>query len=249
MTIDRHADTPAYKQLAALIREQIVTGTLAAGDEIPSRTVLAQQYNLALRTVGEAMRLLVQQGLVIDQPGKPYRVRPTREDVSSRLDAAAAGVASDIWDRLELTRAYETVPSPVRIATALGVPQDTPVVRRRWVHTLDGTVTRVNWSYLVEARFGDTILCDINEPPWPGGTIAQLKAIGYHINRSRMEIRAREATNEELDLLRLESETVVLETFRTHLIDDQPVECAIQVRPAASGVIVVDVPLVDASAS
>lgn len=139
------------------------------------------------------------------------------------------------WSAFELGRVYETVPAPRLVSTALRLEPGTPVVRRRWTHAIDGVVVRVSWSYLEEARFGETILCDIDEPPWPGGTIAQLTALGFDVRSVPTDVGAREGTAEELELLGLEPGTHVLEEWRVQLCSIHgPVEVAHRVYPEAS---------------
>lgn len=56
--------TPIYRQIADQVARAIAAGTLAAGDELPSVRVVAQQYVVNPMTVSKAYSLLEQQGLV-----------------------------------------------------------------------------------------------------------------------------------------------------------------------------------------
>lgn len=264
--IDRSSHRPAYLQLADLLREQILTGALPAGAAMPSRSQLAAEHHLALATIAQALDELVRAGLIVREPGRPYRVRPVREQWRERLATAQRNYGPEAdresnfarehgvpWAAFDLTREYETVSAPQRVADSLHVPEGTPVIRRRWTHATGGIMLRVSWSYLVAERFGDTILCDPDEPAWPGGTIAQLAALGQRVAHTRMETRARPATGEEAQILGLDGGDWVLETWRIHYTgagygiaggSDDPVECALHVRPASS-VVVTDIPVVD----
>lgn len=55
---------PAYQRLAAELREQIRSGTLAPGDRLPSETQLAIQADVSRSTVREALRMLQEAGFV-----------------------------------------------------------------------------------------------------------------------------------------------------------------------------------------
>lgn len=70
MPIDRAAPEPLYQQLAAILREQIRSGELRPRTPVPSITQLAGEYELANMTVRKAIRLLMDEGLVITVPGR-----------------------------------------------------------------------------------------------------------------------------------------------------------------------------------
>jgi DNA-binding GntR family transcriptional regulator len=61
-------------QLAALIRDQIASGTLAPGGRIPSIAVLRRRHSHSRQTVGKAMRVLEGEGLIYRVPGLGYYV-------------------------------------------------------------------------------------------------------------------------------------------------------------------------------
>ncbi|MCW2950968.1 MAG: regulatory protein GntR [Conexibacter sp.] len=67
--------SPAYEQVAAQLREAILDGTLAAGDELPAERELCAQFDVSRTTVREALRALQAQGLAISGgPTAPLRV-------------------------------------------------------------------------------------------------------------------------------------------------------------------------------
>ena len=61
---------PPKTQVALYLRQQVADGRLAAGDEIPSRSVLAKKFGVSARTVSNALRMLTASGLVEHVPGK-----------------------------------------------------------------------------------------------------------------------------------------------------------------------------------
>lgn len=76
VTIDHLGETPLYQQLAAILREQIVSGELEPGRPLPSHMTLVQQYGVARGTAVKAVRLLVNEGLVRIVPGRGAYVQP-----------------------------------------------------------------------------------------------------------------------------------------------------------------------------
>lgn len=56
--------TPIYRQIAEQVARAVASGTLAAGDDLPSVRAVAQQYVVNPMTVSKAYSLLELQGLV-----------------------------------------------------------------------------------------------------------------------------------------------------------------------------------------
>lgn len=69
-TIDLRSAVPAYRQLAAILREQIESGELAADQPVPSETTLVQRYGVARGTVRHAIEVLRDEGLVVTVQGR-----------------------------------------------------------------------------------------------------------------------------------------------------------------------------------
>jgi DNA-binding GntR family transcriptional regulator len=61
-------------RLAALIRGQIANGTLPRGGQLPSIAVLRRQHGHSRQTVGKAMRILEDEGLIYRVPGLGYYI-------------------------------------------------------------------------------------------------------------------------------------------------------------------------------
>jgi DNA-binding GntR family transcriptional regulator len=68
-------DARVYRRLAALIRQQIVDGTLQQGWPAPSITSLSQEHGCARQTCSKALRILEGEGLIARLPGRGYHVR------------------------------------------------------------------------------------------------------------------------------------------------------------------------------
>ncbi len=70
MGIDHGAPEYVYRQLAAILRRQILDGTLPSRARIPSLTDLVETYQVAPMTVRRAIDVLVEEGLVIRVPSR-----------------------------------------------------------------------------------------------------------------------------------------------------------------------------------
>lgn len=111
--------SPIYLQIIRYLKQGIVSGEIADGDELPSRRVLSAMLGLNPNTVQKACRLLEEEGLLESRAGAKSCVSVTdelRERVRSELvrsDAVAAASAFKrmgvpLEEALELVRrAYE----------------------------------------------------------------------------------------------------------------------------------------------
>jgi GntR family transcriptional regulator len=253
-TINRHSDRPAYKQLADILRDQIMSGELAAGTDVPSEAELARANGISRNSVKQAMNLLRNEGLIVSARGRLSRVRPVRVIGSRRYLMGKQNYGSDLessfarehgvpWSEFDVDREYRVVPAPARVASALHIAPGTEVYERRFLHATGGIALRVSWSYLPAEQFTGTVLTDPDEPLWPGGTIGQLTSLGINVTRVRTEVTARAATVEEAEMLGLPASSPVLEAWRTQLAEGEPIETAQHVYPPNGQLLVFDVPV------
>lgn len=67
--------TPKYRQIADELREDILTGVLKLGDQIPTEASLQDKYEVSRNTVREAIRELIGEGLLVTEGRRGTRVR------------------------------------------------------------------------------------------------------------------------------------------------------------------------------
>ena len=82
---------PIYEQIVDQIKEQIMTGTLAAGDALPSMRLLAKELRISVITTKRAYEELERDGFLTTIPGKGCFVAPrnlelVREDTLRRVE-------------------------------------------------------------------------------------------------------------------------------------------------------------------
>lgn len=85
--IDREADRALHRQLADLLREQIKSGDLPPGAQLPAEDYLAQTYGLSRTAIRRAIELLLNEGLVSKSKGRRTRVREERQREVVQLHA------------------------------------------------------------------------------------------------------------------------------------------------------------------
>lgn len=74
---------PIYLQIVRYVERGVAAGTLADGDELPSRRVLSAQLGVNPNTVQKAYRLLEEEGLITSRSG-------AKSEVCAPPDRAAA---------------------------------------------------------------------------------------------------------------------------------------------------------------
>jgi len=85
--LDDLSPVPRYLQVAAILRGMIQRGELREGDAIPSRETIQADYQVARDTAAKALRVLVQEGLVVVVPGRGARV--ARQSLRARMGKSA----------------------------------------------------------------------------------------------------------------------------------------------------------------
>ncbi|HWQ15580.1 MAG TPA: GntR family transcriptional regulator [Roseiflexaceae bacterium] len=69
MALNKHSPVPLYYQLAEQIREQIRSGALGPGEQLPSERVLSEQHAISRMTVRQALAYLVREGALVARHG------------------------------------------------------------------------------------------------------------------------------------------------------------------------------------
>jgi GntR family transcriptional regulator len=146
-----------YRQIADDLREQITTGTLAPGSQLPTEPKLAAAYGASRSTVRLAVGLLIQQGLVetrqgmgtyVTEPATPLTVVLSREEdwrAGEPADAALQPTGERASRPTTEKFQAETTTADAEIAAALNVAEGTPIVARR-THRYIG---KDPWSLIV----------------------------------------------------------------------------------------------------
>lgn len=213
---------PKYLQIANAIRDRILQGELAAGDELPSERELAADWRVARPTAAKALAELRRLGLAESRWGAGTFVRAA--EVAHRADERyrrqlATGRVYDQGEHAEIISA-EVVdpPGAVRQVLDLG-PGETAIRRQRVTIGADGKANEasVSWFDARLAKAAPRLLA--RERILEGTTAYVEQATGRTAYTARDRMSARRATPAEAQSLGVARGSPVLVT--EHLVLDR----------------------------
>ena len=223
--IDPASDRAVYKQIADHLRDAIARSRLGEGEQLPSEAQLMEYYGVARMTIRNALRVLLDEGLVTAEHGRGVYVRarpPVRRLASDRfaqrhrkegmaafsVEAAQVGATPQV-DMLTVT----TARPPAEVADRLGVADDADVVVRSRRYLLDAKPVETAVSYIPADLAKGTPIAEPN--PGPGGIYARLEEQGHTLARFTEDVTARMPTPDETKVLGLRPGVPVFHLVRT----------------------------------
>lgn len=93
--IDPSSGVPLFDQLAGSIRASTMTGTIAAGERLPSARELAASLDINVHTVLRAYQLLRDEGIIDLRPGRGAIVTGRAVEGYDALNTAVEVVISE----------------------------------------------------------------------------------------------------------------------------------------------------------
>jgi GntR family transcriptional regulator len=209
-----------YKQIATELGEQIESGKIPPGEQLPTELDLRDQYNVSRNTIRDAIKLLTVGGLVETRPGQGWfaakRVQPFVSTLAVDQESGLTGVEGEAAftavkrygghpaasvPRVEVDSARPDV------AARLHVPAESEVIIRRQERLVDG----MPWSVQVTAypmelatRGADALLVAKDITDGAVAYIERTTGIAQVGRRDRVEVR--QASEDEAKFFRLPDE-------------------------------------------
>ncbi len=233
--LDLQSGFPLYRQLAALLRDEITRGKYPPGGQLPTEQALMDRFDVTRPTIRSAFGELRAEGLVVTERGKGTYVRksPTMYRIGGpwRRTGEYPGKTATFE---EMERAghkpgvrYLSVgreKADDAVAGRLNIPVGSWVAARRRVLLMDDQPVQIAASWVPWDIAKGTPLEGECEPE---GTYPHLEAAGHQIVMLEEELSARMPTPDERSLLLLPPGTPVLRMVRTALdADGRVVEVA-----------------------
>ena len=86
ISIDLRSDIPIYLQIVEGVRQQLASGELKPGDQLPTVRALASDLRINFNTVSRAYRILDEAGIISTQQGRgTYILEMPPPEVAERL--------------------------------------------------------------------------------------------------------------------------------------------------------------------
>lgn len=240
--VDRTSGVPAFRQVAADIRDKITQGEYAAGSRLPSERVLVDTYGVSRPTVRDAVNLLRTEGLLLAEHGRGVFIRSTptiHRLARTRLarqarDRDAAAFHSDAVEHGFTPSSSVTIrfePADARTAQQLALAEGADITVRDRIMSADGNVVQLATSRLPRTLTRGTVIEQTDTGP--GGIYQRLHDEGHPIAGFAEHVGARMPTPDEISALQLPTGTPVVTVTRiAHTSDEHPVEMNDIVLPA-----------------
>jgi DNA-binding GntR family transcriptional regulator len=223
-----------YEEIAADLRDAILSGTYEEGAQLPGENSIMKTYDVARATARDALAVLRHEGLAVARPGagvfvasrhrimrdSTARYSRARKETPSpfRSDTKRAGQHGH-WEH----SSQKTQANP-EIARRLHLPPGEPVMQTTYRYFSNDQPIQLSQSWEPLAITEGTPI----EYPEEGaavGVITRMDLIGYHINQVVERVTARAAKPIEITQLDLPQRgAYVLVIDRTYYADDRPIE-------------------------
>lgn len=200
--VNKISHLPFYVQIENDLYEQISSGELPPGSQLPSEPELAGRYSVARMTVRKAIDSLVARGFIFRQPGKGTFVTEgvLSYRLSTTLSFSETMRARGFEVRTQVLR-LDVIPAPLTVARELKLAVNSNVVLVRRLRFVADKPAAIHTSFLdyrvyaplLEADLAtESLLADIERISGPG-------TISYSIDA----VHAAFASSEDSELLQI----------------------------------------------
>jgi GntR family transcriptional regulator len=226
-----------YQKVVEGLRRQVESGELLPGSQLPSDYDLGERYECSPSTVREAIKRLVNQGLLETRQGQgtfvTREIEPFVTDLSLDLEAgiAAGGEEGRTYPTMVAEQHRKgsvtspqvaVLPCPADIAKLLKIDPSAQVIRRNQERYIDGTLWSLQSSYYpfewANSKGAIRLLMaeDIRE-----GTITYLaEALGFTQAGYQDWVTARPSDDNEQQLFGLPRDAAMFVIYRTAFTED-----------------------------
>lgn len=222
---------PLYRRIADDLRQQIESGTLAAGSQLPTEPELRKRYDASRNTVRDAVKWLITRGLVETRPGQgtfvttkpnPF-ITTLSADPETGLGGGEGGAYyREVQDRGRTPKAtdprVEIQQARRVVADELRIPLGTSVVSRHQERFIDGLPYSLQTTFypmsLVDRGADDLLEASIIRPgivDYLGATLG-IRQAGY---QDKISVRVPNSTETTFFKLPEDGRVAVFVTRRT----------------------------------
>lgn len=151
----RKSGVALWRQIADQIRQAISAGTLGGDGRLPTEMELSKRFGVNRHTLRSAIAALVQEGVLRAEQGRGTFVE-SRQKLSYPISARtrfSTGLREQTRERRSTLLAHALEPASARVAEALRLPLEAPVIRLETLSEADGRPVSRATSWFNAARF------------------------------------------------------------------------------------------------
>jgi GntR family transcriptional regulator len=250
------AQQPRYLMIADDLRDQIDSGKIPRGSQLPTETELRERYEASRNTIRDAIKRIVSEGLVETRPGQGTFVTLHVNPFVTVLTADAktgfgGGEGATYLDSVSDAhrRPHQTTPKvevqlpPESVRLRLRIEPDEQVILRHQERYVDDVPWSLQTSFypmsFVTADGATDLLMAKNLTP---GTVHYLAEFGHRQIGYRDWITARSPDDNEQKFFSISHEATVFEIFRTAFDQNKvPMRITVTIFPADRNQFIVNV--------
>ncbi|MBN1566061.1 MAG: GntR family transcriptional regulator [Anaerolineae bacterium] len=147
--VDRTLNIPIYQQLEDQLEKLIADGTWHLNEPLPSETVLANQLQISVMTVRQAMAQLVNKGLIFREKGRGTFIAPQPMDRHlQRLESFTEDMHARDLPPSSRILIHRIAPVAKTITKRLGVAPDQPVMYLKRLRLIEDRPVAVHDAYI-----------------------------------------------------------------------------------------------------
>lgn len=232
---------PAYVTIAADLREQIKTGRLAPGAQLPTTSALAAEWEVSGIVARQALTTLKSEGLIFGVKGKGSFVSERKQLTRVVPMRYRRGKATTTWREetnqagQHLEKEHTTVQTQADEETAarLGIEPGEGVSDTEYFLRADGIP--ITWSHAfepLELTKGTAIEWPEDGPHGHLGIVDRFDTIGHHAVEVEEELVIRMPEPHEATRLEIPVGVPLIEIHQTFRTEERPVEVATILYPA-----------------
>jgi len=220
-----------YRRIASELRDQIRTGQLPPGTQLPTEQELAQRHGVSRNTVRLALGMLTNEGMISSTAGRgtfvrdraalTYHASRSEMTYTGEGDAYVTEVRQQGREPSQAFRLH-IVPAPVDVAERLQIEEGSSTIVRSLTRFVDGQPWSLQDSYY-PMDLGQAMPELMSPSDVPRGTTALLAEHGHAQIGYLDELTTRMPTPEEASTLDMGVGTPVLDYVRTGYTRARPV--------------------------
>ncbi len=248
---------PMYRRIADDLRAQIESGELGRGGQLPTELELRDRYDASRNTIRDAIKWLINRGLVETRPGQGTfvveKIDPFITNLSAELESGFGGESTAYASGVKArNRKPETTTPRVEIQQATGViaselqlADGSAIVSRHQRRLIDGTAFSLQTSFYPMSLVQQGALRLIQAEDIKTGAVRYLeeslsiKQVGW---RDKITVRPPDANEAAFFKLPEDGRVAVFEILETGFDGQgQPVRLTVSIYPTDRNQFAVDV--------